>query len=95
MVPYALSRTLRRSTFAVTRWLRVNFAGVLASAALQEAVVPPFVPWHDQYHGPLPVTVDAVPVLQRFVVGMLERVAPLLVPQVPLVGVGADSITHV
>jgi hypothetical protein len=37
------------------------------------------------------VTADAEPVLQRFVVGMLERVAPLLEPQVPFMGVGSAA----
>jgi len=37
--------------------------------AEQLAVVPPFTPVHDQYQGPVPVTVVDVPELHRFVVG--------------------------
>jgi hypothetical protein len=61
--------------------------------ALQLAVVPPFKPAHVHVHGPVPETVDVVPVTQRFAVGADESVAPLLVPQVPFVGVGVGVTT--
>ncbi len=68
----------------------VPVAGVVPKLAEQLAVVPPFVPAHVQYHGPVPVGVDAVPTMQKPVVGMLEKVAPLLIPQVPLVEVAVS-----
>ena len=40
-------------------------AVVSARIAEQPAVVPPFIPIHVQLHGPLPVTDEAVPILQR------------------------------
>jgi len=31
----------------------------------QEAVVPPFIPWHVQAHGPFPVTEEGAPAVHR------------------------------
>jgi len=59
-----------------------------ASCAEQLAVVPPLEPAHDQSQGPVPVTDEAVPVLQRLVVGADSSVAPLNVPQTPFTGGG-------
>src|SRR3954447_15193265 len=56
---------------------------LLARDALQEAVVPPLRPMQLQVHGPIPVTMEAVPVLHRLVVGALVRVTPLAPPQAP------------
>jgi hypothetical protein len=53
--------------------------------AEQDAVVPPFAPMHVHAHGPVPVTVDGVPALQRFVVGAEVNVPPLEEPQAPFV----------
>lgn len=64
---------------------------VVCRLALQDAVVPPFEPTHDQFHGPEPVTLEAVPAEQRFVVGAVVRVVPLLVPHTPFTAVGADT----
>jgi hypothetical protein len=44
--------------------------------ALQLAVDPPFDPVQDQTKGPAPVTLDAVPLVQRLVVGALEKLCP-------------------
>ena len=55
--------------------------------AEQVAVVPPFVPAHDQLHVPLPVTEEAVPLVQRLLFGAMVKVAPLLVPQTPFITV--------
>ena len=41
---------------------------------------------HD--HGPLPLTADAVPVLQRLAVGALARLPPFEAPHAPLMLVG-------
>jgi hypothetical protein len=61
--------------------------GVPLLYAEQLAVMPPFAPPQVQYQGPLPVGVDAVPALQRFVVEIVVSVAPLLLPQAPFVAV--------
>ena len=53
--------------------------------ALQLAVVPPLIPAQVQIHGPVPVTAEGVPAVQRLVVGIEARVWPLELPQVPLV----------
>jgi hypothetical protein len=52
--------------------------------AEQLAVVPPFIPVQLQYQGPVPVTVVAVPVVQRLLVGVAIAGVPLLLPQTPL-----------
>lgn len=57
--------------------------------ALHVAIVPPLLPAHVQFQGPLPVTVEAVPVVQRFVVGATVKVLALLLPQVPLIAARA------
>ena len=51
--------------------------------AVQFAVLPPQEPAQVQDHGPVPEMLDAVPELQRFDVGGLAKLLPLLVPQVP------------
>ena len=56
--------------------------------ALQVEVVPPLTPMHVQLHGPVPVTTDAVPEVQKLAVGAVVKVPPLLVPHAPLTGVG-------
>ena len=53
--------------------------------AEQAASVPLLLPLQVQDHGPLPVTPDAVPVLQRPATGRLVTAMPLAPPQVPLV----------
>jgi hypothetical protein len=55
--------------------------------ALHCAVVPPLLPPHDQvYVLVFVVTDEAVPTPQRFIVGAVENVPPLLVPHTPLTG---------
>jgi hypothetical protein len=51
-----------------------------AGGAEQLAVVPPLLPAQDQFHGPLPVTAEAAPALQRFVAGALLTATPLAEP---------------
>ena len=51
-------------------------------------VVPPFVPAQDQAHGPAPLMAEAVPVLQRPVVGAVEDVTLFEAPHAPLTGAG-------
>lgn len=60
--------------------------------ALQVDVVPPLLPLHVQLHGPVPVTAVAVPVVQKLVVGTIVYVPLLLIPQVPLIGVGGIKL---
>jgi hypothetical protein len=59
-----------------------------ATGAEQDAFVPPLAPLHVQLHGPLPLTDDGVPALQRFADGLLEVATPLAEPHVPLTGLG-------
>jgi len=60
------------------------FTGCGGSSAEQLAVVPPLLPAQLHDHGPLPLTVDAVPALQRLAVGALVRLPPFEEPHVPL-----------
>lgn len=54
--------------------------------AVQLAFVPPFVPLQLQLHGPLPLTAEAEPAVQRFVAGVVAKVLPSALPQAPFVG---------
>ena len=56
--------------------------------AEQLAVVPPFEPAHVHDHGPVPLTDEAEPTEQRLVVGAVETVLLLELPQEPFTGVG-------
>ncbi|CAK0742624.1 hypothetical protein CCP4SC76_1220008 [Gammaproteobacteria bacterium] len=53
--------------------------------AEQLAVDPPLLPLQDQYHDPEPLTEEAVPALQRPLVGVLLNDWPFDEPQLPLV----------
>ena len=66
------------------------FTGVAEATffAEQVAVVPPLAPAQLHAHGPLPLTVDAVPALQRLAVGALLSVPPFEAPHAPFTGVG-------
>ena len=63
------------------------FTGAGGSSASQVVVVPPLLPAQAQFQGPLPVTLVAVPALQRLVVGALVRSAPFEEPHAPLTAV--------
>jgi len=52
------------------------------------AVVPPLLPAHDQLQGPVPATVELVPVLQRLVVGADASVRLFDDPHIPFTGGG-------
>ncbi len=54
--------------------------------AEQLAVVPPLDPVQLHVHGPVPLTVVAVPALQRLVVGAVVKVPPLDEPHTPFTG---------
>jgi hypothetical protein len=61
-------------------------------------VVPVPLPAHVQFQGPLPETLEAVPVVQRLEDGALETVVPFAVPHVPFTFVPvtvtvADAVT--
>ena len=60
---------------------------LIRTGAWHCAVVPPLLPLQDQVHGPLPVTAEAAPALQRLVVGALVRSAPFEDPQTPFTAV--------
>ena len=64
-----------------------------ARFAEQEAVLPPLLPIQLQDHGPLPVTEDAVPELQRPVAGTVEKLPPLAEPHCPFTGTGFCTFT--
>jgi hypothetical protein len=51
-------------------------------------VLPPLLPTQVHDHGPLPLRADAVPVEQRFAVGLALTVAPFEEPHAPLTLVG-------
>src|SRR3954452_4722255 len=57
------------------------------------AVAPPLLPPQLQLQGPLPLTAEAMPVLQKFVVGALTIATPLADPQVPLTPDPPDEMT--
>jgi hypothetical protein len=52
--------------------------------AVHCAVLPPLLPAQLQFHGPVPLTVDVVPAVQRLVVGLLLRLWPFDDPHAPL-----------
>jgi hypothetical protein len=62
-----------------------------ASLSEHETVAPPWLPAQVHDHGPAPVTVDAVPALQRFAVGALLTVPPFALPQAPAVSSRAEQ----
>ena len=63
--------------------------------ALHDAVVPPEIPPHDHVHGQFPVTLEGVPILQRFTVGIVLTLPPFAIPQLQLTGDdgGAPTLT--
>jgi len=77
-------------TFAPFEEPHAPFTGVAEATffAEQVAVVPPSLPAQLHDHGPLPLTADAVPVLQRLAVGALLRLPPFEEPHAPLTAVG-------
>lgn len=71
----------RRRTTPVTGIVAVWLAVIFAK---QFALVPPFVTLQLQLQGPVPVTVDAVPDVQRLALGAVVTVVALALPQVAL-----------
>jgi hypothetical protein len=67
--------------FAAPHWPFTG--GADARGAEQTAVVPPLLPTQLQFQGPLPVTLVAVPALQRLVVGAVVTATPAAVPHEP------------
>ncbi len=64
---------------------------LISSWAAQLAAEPPFEPAQLQFQGPVPLTAEAAPALQRPVVGTLVRSAPFDVPQLPLTAAGRSG----
>jgi hypothetical protein len=60
-----------------------------------DAVVPLFNPVQLHVHGPDPLTEDAVPAVQRLVVGIEPKLAPFDDPQAPLVMRLAEQLAFV
>ena len=56
-----------------------------ASLSEHDAVLPPLLPAQLHDHGPLPLTFDAVPAVQRFAVGAVLTVPPFEEPHAPFV----------
>lgn len=67
---------------------QMPLTGTVPTLAEQLAVVPPLLPAHFHDHGPVPETVDGLPVAQRLVVGILLDGTALLAPQAPLTRIG-------
>jgi hypothetical protein len=61
------------------------------SDAEHDAAAPPLLPAQLHDHEPEPLTVDAVPVVQRFAVGALARLAPFEEPHAPFTGCAAAT----
>ena len=90
---FAVGAVLTDAPFALPH---APFTGCAATALVAEqvAVVPPPLPaqLHDQ--GPLPLTVEAAPVVQRFAVGALARLSPFEDPHAPLtLGVPLEAVS--
>ena len=66
-----------------------------ASLSVHEAVLPPLLPAQLHAHGPLPLTVEAVPAVQRFAVGLALTVVPFALPHAPFTGGGGSSAEQV
>ena len=62
--------------------------------ALQLALVPPLPPLHAQFHGPVPVTADAVPAVQNPAVGAAVTATPFAEPQAPLTATDCSEALH-
>ena len=65
-----------------------------ASLSVHDAVLPPLLPAQLHAHGPLPLTVEAVPAVQRLAVGLALTVVPFALPHAPLTGVAASLSEH-
>jgi hypothetical protein len=61
--------------------------------AEQVAVVPPLLPAQLHAHGPLPLTGDAAPAMQRLAVGALARLAPFEEPHAPFTASSSEHDT--
>ncbi len=59
------------------------------------AVVPPSDPVQFQVHGPVPLTVEALPALQRFVLGAVRKFPVFAEPHMPLIPYDAEHCTVV
>jgi hypothetical protein len=64
---------------------------LLESVAWHEAVAPPLVPAHIQFHGPEPLIAVELPLAHRFAVGAVLIAAPFAEPQVPATACGDEG----
>jgi len=67
----------------------------VAVPVLQLAVVPPLLPEQLHFHGPVPVTDDAVPELHRLFVGGAVNTVPFEEPHAPLTAVAVPAVNDV
>jgi hypothetical protein len=75
----ALHKLLAGATLVVSPFAAPH-APLTSRLAEHEALVPPFDPAQVQFHGPFPVTAEAVPALHRLVVGVLVKSPPFEEP---------------
>ena len=68
---------------------------VEASLSEHDAVLPPLLPAQLHAHGPMPLTVEAVPAVQRFAVGAVLTDAPFALPHAPFVSSKAEQLAVV
>ena len=66
---------------------------VEASLSEQVAVEPPLLPTQVHDHGPLPLTAEAVPAVQRLVVGAVLTATPFAGPHCPFT-VSAEATSY-
>ena len=62
-----------------------------SSLAEQWAVAPPFAPPQVQSQGPFPVTLEAVPAVQRSDVGSVKKSSLFAEPQAPFISILAEQ----
>ena len=70
------------------------FTGVKSGAEQLGELLPPPEPMQIQSQGPVPVTVFAVPVEQRFVDGAVDVATLFADPQTPVIGVCKTGAEH-
>ena len=74
-----------------TCWIRTGSA---PTRAWHKAVTPPCEAAQVHVHGPLPLTAEAVPLVQRLDVGALLTATWLELPQAPFTGEAARGLEH-
>jgi hypothetical protein len=86
----SLHRLPAGATVVITPFAGPHCPFTGATGAEQLADVPPPIPAQLQFHGPVPVTADAVPALHRPPEGAVSAVTPFAGPQAPFACTGAE-----